>query len=487
VIHPDRVSSRGGLPDDAQGRDVLGEARSVEAHIRDLTGVPAGVPLPESASRGRPMMLWRSFTPVAVGLAAALVLGLLFDDRVAAWWLAGCLVVLALYHTVHLTQIHYWAALPRQRELPLGSGPWALLLDRLSRSVRQEREARQELTGELERIHSAVDQLPDGLVVLDRYDHVQWANNAAEDLHGIFGRGRPIHHFIRQPEFVAYLEARAGGKPVTMTLPARPGRTYELRLYPVGDGQRLLIGRDITDHAKLDAMRRDFVANVSHEIRTPVCVIGGMAQRLLDQDLDDGTRREHIGTILRQSQTMQRLIEDLLTLSSLENSATPPTEEVIDMGALLNAMADEARALSRGRHAIEVEIATSTRMRGAAAEIEGAVRNLLTNAIRYTPDEGRIALSWQIRDNEGWVTVRDTGIGIAAEHLPRMSERFYRVERDRSRETGGTGLGLAIVKHVLQRHHGRLGISSEPGLGSVFSLRFPAERLVAADEETIAD
>lgn len=430
------------------------------------------------------MMLWRSLAPVAIGLAAALVLAALFDDQVAAWWLVGCLVLLALYHTLYLTQIHYWAALPRQRDLPLGSGPWALLLDRLSRSVRQERDARQDLTSELERIHSAVDQLPDGLVVLDRYDHVEWANNAAEDLHGIFGRGRPIHHFIRQPEFLAYLEAGQGAKPVTMTLPARPGRVYELRLYPAGDGQRLLISRDITDHAKLDAMRRDFVANVSHEIRTPVTVISGFAETLLSLDLDENARREYIGTILKQSQTMQRLVEDLLMLSSLENSAAPPTEEVIDMPALVNAMADEARTISKGRHAIDVEIATTARMRGAAAEIESAIRNLLTNAIRYTPDEGRITLSWQIRDNEGWITVRDTGIGIGAEHVPRLTERFYRVERGRSRETGGTGLGLAIVKHVLQRHHGRLNISSEPGLGSAFSLRFPAERLVAAQEET---
>ena len=430
------------------------------------------------------MMLWRSLAPVAIGLAAALVLAALFDDQVAAWWLVGCLVLLALYHTVYLTQIHYWAALPRQRDLPLGSGPWALLLDRLSRSLRQERDARLELTSELERIHSAVDQLPDGLVVLDRYDHVEWANNAAEDLHGIFGRGRPIHHFIRQPEFLTYLEARQGGKPVTMTLPARPGRVYELRLYPAGDGQRLLISRDITDHAKLDAMRRDFVANVSHEIRTPVTVISGFAETLLSLDLDDNAQREYIGTILKQSQTMQRLVDDLLMLSSLENSATPPTEEVIDMPALVNAMADEARTISKGRHTIDVEIATTTRMRGAAAEIESAVRNLLTNAIRYTPDEGRITLTWQIRDNEGWITVRDTGIGIGAEHVPRLTERFYRVERGRSRETGGTGLGLAIVKHVLQRHHGGLNISSEPGLGSAFSLRFPAERLVAAQEET---
>ena len=424
-------------------------------------------------------MLWiRSLAPVAIALASAAAIAWLFSDQVAAWWLVGSFVLYAMYHTFYLAHLHHWAALPGKRELLLGTGPWSMVMDRLSRHLRQESESRNDLTAELERVHAAVDRLPDGLVVLDRYDHVEWSNNAAEELHGIFGRRRPIHHFIRQPEFIAYLEAADFSKSVVIQLPTRPGRMFELRMHQTGEMQKLLISRDITDHAKLDAVRRDFVANVSHEIRTPVTVIGGFAETLLSLDLDEKSRREYLGTILKQSQTMQRLVEDLLMLSSLENSSAPPAEDVIDMPAMIRAMSAEAKAISAGRHAIEVQIDSPMRLRAAPMEIESAIRNLLTNAVRYTPDGGRITLQWLIKGGEGWITVRDTGIGISAEHLPRLTERFYRVERSRSRESGGTGLGLAIVKHILQRHRALLDVQSEPGRGSAFSLRFPRERLV---------
>ncbi|MFT3805164.1 MAG: phosphate regulon sensor histidine kinase PhoR [Burkholderiaceae bacterium] len=437
------------------------------------------------------MLLLRTLIPVALALTIGAVLAWLFDDQVAAWWLAGSFFVYALYHAAYLARLHHWAALPRQRQLPLGSGPWSAILDRLSRHAKQENESQIELLTELERIHSAVDQLPDGLVVLDRYDHVEWSNDAAQELHGIFGRHRPIHHFIRQPEFVAFLEKSDFSKPIVLNLPNRPGRVFELRMHQTGDALKLLITRDITDHAKLDAMRRDFVANVSHEIRTPVTVIGGFAETLLDLDLPPDQHRDYLTTILKQSQTMQRLVEDLLMLSSLENSSAPPAEEVIDMPAMVRTLTIEARTISQGRHTIEHWIDSDLFLRAAPLEIESAVRNLITNAIRYTPDGGRITLVWTVRGEEGWISVRDTGIGIAAEHLPRLTERFYRVERSRSRESGGTGLGLAIVKHIMQRHRGRLDIQSEAGKGSTFSLRLPLDRLAppiaSADAEPPAD
>jgi two-component system phosphate regulon sensor histidine kinase PhoR len=432
------------------------------------------------------MIFLRSMLPVAIALAIAGVIALLFTDQAAAWWLVLAFAAYGVFNSRYLSTLHEWAALPTKRELPLGSGPWALVLDRLSRHVRQESDDRGELVAELERIHSAVDQLPDGLVVLDRYDHVEWSNNAAEELHAIFGRHRPIHHFVRQPEFIAYLERADFAKPIVLQLPTRPGRLFEVRIHHTREQLKLMITRDITDSAKLDAVRRDFVANVSHEIRTPVTVIGGFAETLLELDLDEPTRREYLGAILKQSQTMQRLVEDLLMLSTLENSSAPPALEEIDVGAMVQAIAAEARTLSHGRHEIDTRLETDMRLRGAPTEIESALRNLVTNAIRYTPDGGRIALAWRIRGDEGWLSVSDTGIGIAAEHLPRLTERFYRVERSRSRETGGTGLGLAIVKHVLQRHDGRLDIRSEPGTGSTFSLRFPADKLVAATAAPLA-
>jgi two-component system phosphate regulon sensor histidine kinase PhoR len=433
-------------------------------------------------------VIWlRGLATVAVGLAVGAVLGWMFGADVAAWWLAAFLFAYALVNVGFLSRLHFWAALPRNRDLPLGAGAWDPTLERLARFVKSENETRQALTSELERIHHAVDRLPDGLVVIDRYDHVVWFNDAAAELHGLFGSDRPIHHFVRQPEFVAYLDSPDYSRPPVLPLSARPGRLFELRLHRNEDGSKLLITRDVTDHARLDAMRRDFVANVSHEIRTPVTVIGGFAETLLSLDLDEASRREYLATILKQSQTMQRLVEDLLMLSSLENSIAPPPEEAVDVHATVRSVADEARALSQGRHTIELRLEAPPMVRAAPTELESAIRNLVTNAVRYTPDGGRIDVEWRLRGDEGWLTVRDNGIGIATEHLPRLTERFYRVDRGRSRETGGTGLGLAIVKHVIQRHGGQLSVESRLGHGSAFTLRLPARRLLGERPPTEAE
>ncbi|MCM5570567.1 phosphate regulon sensor histidine kinase PhoR [Burkholderiaceae bacterium FT117] len=426
------------------------------------------------------------FLRYLAAIVAILAVGLLLErfarPGLAFWWMATAFGLQSLLSAAHLAQLNHWTALPRNRELPAGMGPWRGTFDRLARFVRQEADARAEMLGELERIHAAVDRLPDGLVVLDRFDHVVWSNVAAQELHGIFGARRPIHHFIRQPEFHAMLASGEAAQPIRLTLPGRPGRIYELRLQGAQRDQRLLITRDITEHARLDAMRSDFVANVSHEIRTPVTVIAGFAETLLTLDLDERERRTYLESILRQSSTMQRLVEDLLTLSTLEASIDrPPDDETVDVHEMLRALVDEAKVLSNGRHAFELELLGPRRVDGIAAELESAARNLLTNAIRYTPDGGRISVSWSVHDGEGWISVRDTGIGIAPEHLPRIAERFYRVDRGRSRETGGTGLGLAITKRIMLRHQGSLHVASELGKGSTFSLRLPAARLRADD------
>lgn len=429
------------------------------------------------------MLGWRSMIGCALALLIALVLAALFDDTAAAWWLVFSMIVLCGYHAVNLQRLYFWSALPRKRELPLGSGTWSVIFERLTFGMRQFDEVQGESTAEIDRIKAAVDQLPDGLVLLDRFDHVEWCNKAAEELHSIFGRKRPIHHFVRQPEFISYLERGDFKQPLALVLPTRAGRIFEVRLHKSVDEQKLMITRDITDHAKLDSVRRDFVANVSHEIRTPVTVIGGFAETLLSLDLPDVQRREYLQTILKQSQNMERLVEDLLMLSSLENSSARAGEDNIDVPAMLRALALEGGAISQGRHEIRVAAHSDSRMRGAPNEIESAVRNLLTNAIRYTPEGGSITLSWSLRGDFGWITVHDEGIGIAAEHIPRLTERFYRVERDRSRSTGGTGLGLAIVKHIAQRHQIRMDIQSEVGKGSRFSLLVPLERILAAPQQ----
>jgi two-component system, OmpR family, phosphate regulon sensor histidine kinase PhoR len=425
------------------------------------------------------MLFFRTLVPVALSLAVAGLLLALSAQWLACAWLAVCFALFGLYHAGYLFHLHFWAALPANRDLPLGWGPWASVLDRMARASRTARETRLELQAELELIHAAVDKLPDGLAVLDRFNHVIWANGAAEELHGIFGRGRPLHHFIRQPEFLRYLEEGDFAKPVLLQLPSRPGRVFELRIHEASEQQKLVITRDVSDQAKLDSMRRDFVANVSHEIRTPVTVIGGFAETLMTLELDESSRHEYLGMILKHSQTMQRLVDDLLTLSSLENSTAPPAEENVDVAAMAMALAAEGRTLSAGKHVLHLNLESDARLRAAPQELESVLRNLITNAIRYTPEGGTITIGWSVRATGGWVSVQDTGIGIAAEHLPRITERFYRVSRDRSRETGGTGLGLAIVKHIAQRHQARLDIRSTLGVGSTFALQFPIERIVA--------
>ena len=416
---------------------------------------------------------------VGAMLVAALLLAIEMPVAAVAW-LGACLVATSAFHHYHLEALSRWAALPRQRPLPSGIGPWRLLLDRIGRFTRQETAERQETAGELERLHAAVDLLPDSLVVMDRYNLVHWFNRAAEELHGIVGTRRPIDHFIRQPEFTRYLEAGDFRKPVLLSLPGRPGRVFATRLVPTPDSWRLLVTRDVTEHNKLDAMRRDFVANVSHEIRTPLTVVSGYIETLIDLDLPREEALEHLNAARKQAITMQRLLEDLLTLSSLEDASNRPPDQVFELEPLLQSLLADVKTLSAGRHAIDLQIAEPVRLRGVPREIESAIRNLLTNAVRYTPQGGRITVSWTVRGGAGLLSVEDTGIGIAPEHLPRLTERFYRADRGRSRETGGTGLGLAIVKHIAQRHDATLRFDSTVGRGSRFTLVVPLDRVLAA-------
>lgn len=426
-------------------------------------------------------MVWfRSLGFTALVIIVAAWLYRYLSPAFAFALLVVTLLVAVLYQASFVSRLTAWANLPRNRPLPIGWGIWTPLIERLNRFSRQQQASLGELSSELERIHAAVDRLPDGLVLLDRYDHVSWSNQAAQSLHGIFGTQRPVHHFIRQPEFAEMLQRRGGGPQTQrLQLGTQPGRTFELQLHETDAEHRLLITRDVTDQAKLDAVRSDFVANVSHEIRTPATVIAGFAETLLSLDLDEKSRREYLSAILRQSETMGRLVGDLLLLSSLERATDPMEESTVELQPLLESLIYEARALSAGRHKISLEFEGPARLLAAPAEIESALRNLITNAVRYTPDGGTVTVSWRTRDDEGWLAVRDTGIGISAEHMPRITERFYRVDRSRSRDTGGTGLGLAIVKRIANRHHASLRIDSEPGRGSTFTLRFPARRMVA--------
>lgn len=296
--------------------------------------------------------------------------------------------------------------------------------------------------------------------------------------------GQHITNLVRQTQFAKYLAAQDYTEPLIIRQPRHQGLTLSLQFVPYGDKQKLLLSRDVTRFERIQTMRRDFVANVSHELRTPLTVIGGFLETLSDEDHSDPETRKWALTLMTdQTRRMQSLVEDLLMLSRLEDTENLIRDENVDVPEMLRQLYDEAKSLSAGRHRIILNIDTATKLQGNADELRSAFSNLISNAIRYTVSGGDITLNWAIRDGEGVFSVQDTGIGIEPEHIPRLTERFYRVDRGRSRETGGTGLGLAIVKHVLTCHQARLEIDSELGKGSCFSAWFPSSRVINQNDE----
>jgi two-component system phosphate regulon sensor histidine kinase PhoR len=288
---------------------------------------------------------------------------------------------------------------------------------------------------------------------------------------------------VRSPVFLEYLAAGDHASAPAIRVPAGKATVLSLKIIPYGEAQKLLLVRDVTQAERLETMRRDFVANVSHELRTPLTVLVGFLETVRELKLDPQRTLDYLGMMQEQAGRMQRIIEDLLTLSQLE-SAPAPASGRVRVAPLLERVRADAQALSGGRHRILLEAQAGPDLLGSESELASAFGNLATNAVRYTPEGGEIRLQWREEASGPTFAVQDTGVGIAPEHLPRLTERFYRVDRGRSRETGGTGLGLAIVKHALARHQATLEIESKPGQGSRFIVRFPAQRAVPAQEIT---
>jgi two-component system phosphate regulon sensor histidine kinase PhoR len=413
----------------------------------------------------------------------ALIAGFAFSP--VAGLACACLALLLLLGT----HLHYenrmltWLDAPHPESLPEGWGVWEQLFAGLYHARRREQREHDENAHLLQRFRDATNVLPVGMVLLDSSQRVEWCNPAAAGhfaLDAERDRGISLTHLVREPEFAAFLTQAGSREPVILHPAHRPGDSLSIQLIPFAQDSRLLISHDITRIERVEIMRRDFIANVSHELRTPLTVINGFLE-LLTQDppTDPRESARYQTTMLEQSRRMMRLVEDLLTLSRLEAGDQPANEEIVEMPQLVATLADEARSLSGGAHRFELEIGPGN-LRGSGDELRSAFGNLISNAIRYTPPGGTITVRWNASREGGRFSVSDTGIGVAAEHLPRLTERFYRVDRSRSRETGGTGLGLAIVKHVLLRHQAALKIDSEFGKGSSFSAEFPATRLIPA-------
>jgi two-component system phosphate regulon sensor histidine kinase PhoR len=402
-------------------------------------------------------------------------------DTLAEWgWPVACGLLLAVlvYHLRHLYALRRWLERGEAPEPPRARGAWDELHALLHRSRRESAKREAELAEALARWRAAARALPDGVVILDG-DRIAWCNESARahlEIDPAQDIGRPITHLVRIPEFLEYLEAGDYGKPIVVQPPYAPGRVLSLQAVKYGADQQLILSRDVTHFKQVERMRREFVANVSHEMRTPLTVISGFLETLRDEGDPEAAQR-YIAMMSEQSKRMERLVEDLLTLSALESSPPPPMDEPIEMRSLLERLGAEARALSAGRHRIEVESEPGVDLVGSEKEISSAFGNLVSNAIRYTPERGTVRLHWHRTPDGASFDVEDTGIGIAEEHIARLTERFYRVDRGRSRETGGTGLGLAIVKHALGRHGAALDVASTPGKGSRFSARFGGARV----------
>ena len=385
------------------------------------------------------------------------------------------------WHLLNAQRLHDWAVGSDEHTVPEAPGEWSEVYAAIYRHSRLRQAHQRDLQHIIDRFRQAAEAIPDGIVILDRSQRIEWANPHAVAQLGLDlaqDVGQPIVNLVRQPEFLRYLDTGDYGESVMVPSSRDPGHTLALQLVPFAVDKKLLMSRDVTEMEALARMRRDFIANVSHELKTPLTVISGFVETLQDLDVDDRQRARFLQLMEEQARNMQRLVADLLTLSALESEQNPVADERFAIVPLMLALSSDAKGLSKGQHDIALDIGEAATIMGNRDELASAFGNLVSNAIRYTPGGGRVTLEWHVdEDGAGVFTVADTGIGVAAEHLPRLTERFYRVDRSRSRATGGTGLGLAIVKHVLLRHQAQLEITSEIGRGSRFSVRLPVRRV----------
>jgi two-component system phosphate regulon sensor histidine kinase PhoR len=408
--------------------------------------------------------------------------------------LIGCVAAGLLWFLLDMSRalrVLHWLRRGDVSEVALRRGLWGEVSERARRLVRAREQQVRESDARLQDFLAALQASPNGVVLLDAQGGIEWCNQTASGHFGLDATRDVQQHFVnlvRDPSFAAYYAAGDFQHDVTVpgrgNTPSHPVR-LSVQLHPYGDGRRLLLSRDVTALEQAEAMRRDFVANVSHEIRTPLTVLSGFVETLQTLPLQEAERARYLDLMAQQAQRMQALVGDLLMLSRLEGSPLPGTGEWLALESLTRQLEQEARALSAAAdpaagpvHLLQFDSSVAGQISGVPSELHSALSNLVSNAIRYTLPGGVIEAGWRVQTDGGVeFFVQDSGPGIAPEHLPRLTERFYRVDRSRSRDTGGTGLGLAIVKHVAQRHGAELRIESTPGKGSRFSMVFAATRV----------
>ena len=422
-------------------------------------------------------------------IPAALRLALIWIGSAVLWYffgpIIGLLAGLAFTTAITVSQLYYLSALdiwldsPRSDRLPDGWGAWHAVYSHLYRLSHDEEKSKKELTEWLTRFREAMSFLPDGVAILDNVLFLDWCNPVAEKHLGLDlerDRDMRITNLVRNPAFIDYIILGRYDQPLEMKL---NDRYLVLQIIPFGNRQHILVTHDKTDTVRTEKIRRDFVANASHELRTPLTVINVFLEVAIAQpDLDRETRLSHLKMMKEQGERMQTLVDGMLTLTNLESNDYPLKHEPFDAALLVRQIFEAGQALSAGRHVFELETDGPETLYGSMDEIRTAFTNLVTNAIRYTPDGGKITVKWTSNEEGPRFSVRDTGIGIEAKHIPRLTQRFYQVDKSRSRLVNGTGLGLSIVRHILLRHDAKLDIASEPGKGSEFSAQFTRRVLV---------
>lgn len=422
----------------------------------------------------------------AARLLAALTVGFvvgLAADRV----FLGLFVTLLLYvgwQLLNLFRLDHWLRHRSLMDPPMLGGIWDDVVTQVVRIHRRKRYHKQRLATVLRELRDSTAALPDGVVVLNAHGEIAWFNRMAAPMLGLRGRrdiGIRIDNLIRQPEFVRYLAGAEFSVPMLLQTGATPETWLSLHVLPYGEGQRMLLVRDVTRAIRLETMRKDFVANASHELRSPLTVITGYLETLATDPGLDPALAPPLAEMRRQADRMAAIIGDLLVLSRLEAKDPQVEGEPVDVVAMLALLRKEVLARPQHPAQVTLTIDTQDRLMGDEVEIHSAFANLVDNAAKYTPVEGSVAMRWSRDDDGVHFSVADTGPGIPADAIPRLTERFYRVDAGRSRATGGSGLGLAIVKHVLQRHGATLEIASTEGRGSTFTCHFPPRRVVAAN------
>ncbi len=430
--------------------------------------------------------IWgRSLTLLALLALACLVAWPIFGATAAVGLFAAVMLISVILHLINISRLLRWLRDPKPDAVPQASGIWDDVFAVLYRMLRYQRQSETQLAATLNDFRLAGAAMPDGMVILDQADRIEWCNPKAQHHFGLDrerDRGQQITYLVRHPQFAEKLHSLNYSEPLTLRQSRTADLVLSIQIVPYGDRQKLIISRDITELERVETMRRDFVANVSHELRTPLTVLAGFLETISDMKAQDSSLlARSLPMMMEQTHRMQHLVEDLLTLSRLETSGNPLHDESVNVPGLVHSLYQDALALSAGRHRVTLDIECEDWLVGSEHELRSAFSNMLSNAIRYTPEGGEVAIAWKRQGDQAVFSVRDSGIGIQPQYIPRLTERFYRVDRSRSRETGGTGLGLAIVKHVLGRHQGSLEIISEPERGSTFIALFPAQRVIAAE------